>query len=105
MVKNSKTDCYKCKWRGEVIGSTHSSCKNPELKGASDNLDVVMAIFASVGRTAPQIDIRALSSKFEIRANPHGIRKGWFNWPWNFDPVWLENCNAFEGKANGSDKM
>ena len=27
-----------------------------------------------------------------------GIRKGWFDWPHNFDPVWLEECNGFDAK-------
>jgi hypothetical protein len=29
---------------------------------------------------------------------PHGICNGWFIWPINFDPVWLENCDGFESK-------
>jgi len=57
-----------------------------------------MAMFASIGRVDPQIDLLAISEKFNIRANSHGIKRGWFNWPWNFDPVWLENCNAFTSK-------
>jgi hypothetical protein len=27
-----------------------------------------------------------------------GKRMGWFNWPIDFDPVWLESCNGFEQK-------
>jgi len=26
--KTKKPNCYDCKWRGEVAGSAHSSCKN-----------------------------------------------------------------------------
>jgi hypothetical protein len=37
---------------------------------------------------------RALS----VYGNPHGIKNGWFAWPFNFDPVWLESCNGFEEK-------
>jgi hypothetical protein len=54
-------------------------------------LPEAMAILASVGRVPPQI----LVGELGIRGNPHGIRKGWFNWPWNFDPVWLDNCDGF----------
>jgi len=32
----------------------------------------------------------------KVKGNPHGIRQGWFGWPFNFDPVWLEECNGFE---------
>ncbi len=28
---------------------------------------------------------------------PHGIKNGWFSWPWNFDPVWLVSCDGWEG--------
>lgn len=30
-----------------------------------------------------------------VSGNPHGIRSGWFLWPLNFDPVWLESCDGF----------
>ena len=57
----------------------------------------MMAMFA--GRTEQQVAVmKATSEKFQIKANITGIKRGWFNWPWNFDPVWLENCNAFEPK-------
>ena len=96
MIENN---CYKCKWRGPVPGDAHSCCRHPDLDGAgNDPFAGIMAMFASVGRTAPQIAIEASLKKFEIRANSHGIQKSWFNWPWNFDPAWLENCNAFEIK-------
>lgn len=98
-VEQKKPNCYQCKYRGNVPGDAHSCCKHPDLNGATnDPAANIMAIFASVGRVSPQIDIQAISDKFQIKANYHGIKKGWFNWPWNFDPVWLENCNAFEDK-------
>lgn len=31
-------------------------------------------------------------------ADYHGVAHGWFNWPWNFDPVWLVACEGFEAK-------
>ena len=31
-----------------------------------------------------------------MQGNPHGIRSGWFNYPWNFDPTWMEKkCRNF----------
>lgn len=55
----------------------------------------IMAIFASVGRVQPM----AIGSKeLNIKGDPHGIKKGWFNFPWNFDPVWLDNCDGYEEK-------
>ena len=32
------------------------------------------------------------------KGNAHGIRHGWFRWPYNFDPLWLEACDGFEAK-------
>lgn len=55
-----------------------------------------MAIFASVGRVEPVIG--PSFADLGIQGNAHGIKKGWFNWPWNFDPVWLDSCSGFEPK-------
>ena len=33
----------------------------------------------------------------EVRGNLNGIRNGWFHYPINFDPIWIENeCRNFE---------
>lgn len=59
-----KTNCYKCKNRGEVFYSAHSSCNNPDTGMTGDE---------------------------------HGRRNGWFNYPNNFDPVWMtKECDNFE---------
>lgn len=34
--------------------------------------------------------------KARVKGNEHGIAHGWFAWPWNFDPIWLESCDGFE---------
>ena len=87
--------CYDCKHRGHIPGDAHSCCKHPDL-GEADRFECLMAILASVGRVYPAINKKYID--FGIKANPHGIQRGWFNWPYNFDPVWLENCNKFEEK-------
>ena len=35
----------------------------------------------------------------KIKGNQHGIKNGWFFWPLNYDPVWLESCDSFEMKV------
>ena len=92
-----KANCYDCKYRGSIPGDAHSCCRHPSSQKDLDNpLGQLMAIFAGVGRVAP---IEGVSSiDLNIVGNPHGIQNGWFNWPWNFDPVWLENCDGFEKK-------
>lgn len=58
----------------------------------------VMAILASVGRVGPVTGVSGVI-KLGITANEIGIRRGWFNWPHNFDPVWLLTCTGFEEKS------
>ena len=37
-----------------------------------------------------------------VTANPTGVRRGWFNWPLNFDPVWLVTCDSWTDEPPGS---
>lgn len=33
----------------------------------------------------------------KMKGNLHGIRNGWFSYPHNFDPVWMEKeCSNFK---------
>jgi hypothetical protein len=34
-----------------------------------------------------------------ISGVPFGVERGWFVWPVNFDPTWLESCNGFTPKG------
>lgn len=97
MSESKKFDCYTCQWRGYVPGSVHTRCNHPSLNKSVINnpMTEVMAIFASVGR-APAMNVS--TKELNIQGHPHGIEKGWFNFPWNFDPVWLENCDGYEAK-------
>jgi hypothetical protein len=80
----TKPNCYECKHRCNTMGSHHSECKHP---------DSFFLMVASM--------IEPRSSK--VKGNPHGIANGWFYWPLNFDPVWLESCELFE-KIPDKDK-
>jgi len=93
-MKKQKPDCYKCKYRGSVPVSAHICCKHPSLEAIRDNsMANLMGILAGVGRVPP---IMANSKELNIKGDPHGIKSGWFNFPFNFDPVWLENCDGFK---------
>jgi hypothetical protein len=39
------------------------------------------------------------AAEMGVKGNPHGFTNGWFNWPFNFDPIWLESCNGFKQKG------
>ena len=60
-----KPNCYQCIHRGTLPGDAHSQCKHPQVRDGS------------------------------VKGAAHGIKNGWFNWPWNFDPTWLESCDGF----------
>ena len=96
-MKN-KPNCYHCKHRGTIPGDAHRCCKHPDLKKVTDDpFSGMMAMFASVGRIPP-VDVQAISKDFGIVADTTGVRRGWFVWPFSFDPVWLKNCDKFEIK-------
>lgn len=42
---------------------------------------------------------RCANLEAEAVGNPHGIRNGWFFWPFNFDPIWLKSCTGFEPQS------
>ena len=44
---------------------------------------------------------RTAMAMLKIRAADHGVRNGWFEWPVNFDPIWLESCTGFEKLHGG----
>ena len=85
-------DCYRCVHRRNVPGSTHSQCKYP------GNDDSLLALF---GFQSNENITNAI--KLNIQAAVHGVVKGWFIWPVDFDPVWLRNCDGFEDKEAGND--
>jgi len=51
----------------------------------------LLAILGSGGRLPP-IKGKGLN----VKGHPHGVKHGWFNYPWNFDPMWLLECDGFE---------
>lgn len=87
-----KANCYECKYRGEIPGDAHSCCNHPLLGKKDDNPFGAMAQMLT-GR------FRAAAQKLNVKAHPQGVRSGWFMWPANFDPVWLQNCDGFESKT------
>jgi len=42
--------------------------------------------------------IQCANKSADVTGNPVGIRHGWFEWPFNFDPTWLSSCNGFQPK-------
>ena len=93
-----RPNCYECKHRGTLPGNAHSRCRHPSNGKSEDPLLEMLGIFASVGRTPPM----QMETGLNVKGNPQGVRNGWFNWPWNFDPVWLESCDGWEARDQPS---
>ena len=88
-----KFNCHNCKHRRSIPGDCHSQCVHPKTGGERNVLESMALSFTGGD---PQID--SAIKELNIQANPHGIRNGWFCWPGNFDPVWLNNCDGYESK-------
>jgi len=74
MKTNHMNACYKCKWSRRVPGSSHHQC-------------CILGLHY-VERTEGR--------GFVAPTSMHPVEKGWFLWPFNFDPVWLEFCVEWE---------
>jgi len=99
MVENetSKPNCYECRYRGGIAGNAHSVCNHPANgEVQADPFMHLVSILAGVGRSAPIMADTGLN----VRGNPTGIKRGWFNWPLNFDPCWLISCDGFADLAD-----
>jgi hypothetical protein len=85
-------DCYKCKHRRRIPGDAHSSCAHPAIAGLlSSPLGSVLSIMGGQ-------DFSSRIYEPSITVNSHGVRNGWCSWPFNFDPIWVESCDSFEGE-------
>ena len=81
--------CYTCVHRRDVPGDCHSACGHPKVMG----LGVVLLVLPAAVRP------------FVVEGDPHGIAKGWFMWPINFDPVWLRRCDGYEQLKSGKEDV
>ena len=60
--------CYDCAYRGTIPGNAHSKCLFDFKKA--------------------RIDMPA--------GDPYGIKQGWYIFPLNYDPVWMDtDCGGF----------
>lgn len=87
----NEPNCYNCVYRGSVPGDAHSCCLHPKTGMKSGDIFGGLVSLVS-GETA------GAARELQIKADAHGVRSGWFYWPANFDPVWLENCLGYTPK-------
>ena len=81
-------NCRECKHHRPIPGDNHIQCVHKSAGAFIGFLSML-----ETGCYAPM----------NVVGNPHGIANGWFQWPVNFDPIWMTSqCNAFEAITNES---
>lgn len=96
-----KPNCYKCIYRRKVVGSAHSWCDHPALDGEGDN---VFAGVFKVMATGNPVKILAVGLVLKITCEQVWIDKGYFDWPFNFDPTWLLSCRGETHKEESEEE-
>lgn len=82
------SNCSTCEYKRNVPGDSHISCEYPFLDKKNASLISMMSV------TNPQAFNQTLHQLFGFQASMHGVQSGWFMFPSNFDPNWMEgNCN------------
>lgn len=94
----SKPNCYYCHWKKDLNGSAHINCSHPLLPNESTDNNQFVVIMSAL-MSARHIPF-SLSGNNPIGAvgDQHGIKNGWFNFPYNFDPIWLLECKGYREK-------
>lgn len=86
----SKAPCEVCIYHRGIPGDAHKRCTHPKTAtGPISRIpDLIGAI--SGGLT---LDI-ALADELGVKVDMTGVKAGWCNWPHNFDPIWILDCQA-----------
>lgn len=90
----TKPNCYACKHCRRMPGDAHIQCVHPKSGNTSGD-GIFGADFTSMLLLACGLPTPAWTA-LDITAGVVGMRRGWFSWPFNYDPVWLLSCNGFE---------
>lgn len=58
----------------------------------------LLGLIAVLGKRSgfSSVEPSAAARALNVTGDPMGIRRGWFLWPVNYDPVWLRSCDGFE---------
>jgi hypothetical protein len=43
--------------------------------------------------------VQLMPKELNLKLSPTGIKGGWCNYPFEFDPIWVLNCDGFEEKS------
>lgn len=94
-------NCRECKFSQRIPGDVHIACKHPATIPIWSN--PLAEMISLMGKRAGNIDLTDSVIDIDVEGDEHGKKNGWFNWPTNFDPIWLRKCTGFEKRENSSD--
>ena len=84
-------NCRRCLHVRSLLGSEHKSCAHPDIAAVAESpLGKILSVMGS------RVPSAHGTLPLGVVGNEHAIRHGWFNWPFNFDPLWLKSCDGFE---------
>ena len=73
MINENKKSCSTCAYKRNIPGNTHIACK-----------------FDFFGQGVPMPN-----------GDKHGIKNGWYAFPFNYDPIWMvEECTVHSKTAD-----
>ena len=79
--------CIGCRFQRRLDHHHHCKCKHPSIRGTLVSFVVLREIIAH-GESERQ--------GIKVIGDSNGIKSGWFNFPVNFDPIWLLSCTGRE---------
>lgn len=104
-------DCRNCEHHKRLVGDTHISCHHPMMESITSNsMSGLLQIKGFGFPLVPDVEINGKIYPVVV-LNPHGVKHGWANWPFNFDPVWVDICvlklidETFEAVSNKTDNQ
>lgn len=69
--------CGTCKFRGNVAGSTHSSCNEPLIKSMSMDLIKASYLSGTPNHGLKRLNLESINSNYTL------------SFPLDYDPIWL----------------
>ena len=86
-------DCWSCQYVKSIPGDAQARCKHPKVtERMNDRFGEILSLLGK--RLGPQVELSS-AEVLGITLNEHGVRHNWANWPFNFDPIWVNTCNGY----------
>jgi hypothetical protein len=91
----ARPNCRECRYRRDLPGSAHSKCVHPNTLRVHANPTAGMVALLGKRSGLTLMPLTPEAQALTVVGHEHGIRHGWFLWPVNYDPTWLEHCDGF----------